>query len=85
MLQAWRSRNPVEIQDLNKNLFLLKFALKKEANLVCKTGPWSFDRNLIILNRISGNEEPSEFAMSRASLWVRDCDLPLKLRSEAMA
>lgn len=85
MLQAWRSRNPVEIQDLNKNLFLFKFSSKKEADLVCKNGPWSFDRNLLILNRISGNEQPSELAMNRASLWVRVYDLPLKLRSEAMA
>jgi hypothetical protein len=78
-------RNPVEIQDLNKNLFLFKFSSKKEADLVCKNGLWSFDRNLLILNRISGNEQPSELAMNKASLWVRVYDLPLKLRSEAMA
>jgi len=37
--QAWRSRNPIEIQDLNKNLFLFKFASKKEAELVCRNRP----------------------------------------------
>ncbi|MCI11056.1 hypothetical protein A2U01_0032155, partial [Trifolium medium] len=52
MVQAWRSRNPIEIQDLNKNLFVFKFATKKEAELVYKNGPWSFDRNLLILNKI---------------------------------
>jgi hypothetical protein len=85
MIQAWRSRNPIEIQDLNKNLFLFKFATKKEVELVCKNGPWSFDRNLLILNKISGNEQPSELAMDRASFWVRVYDLPLKLRTEGMA
>ncbi|CAJ2671908.1 unnamed protein product [Trifolium pratense] len=85
MTQAWRCRNPVDIQDLNKNLFLFKFATKKEAELVWKTGPWSFDRNLLILNRISGNEQPSELEMDRVSFWVRVYDLPLKLRSEGMA
>jgi hypothetical protein len=29
MIQAWRSRNQIEIQDLNKNLFLFKFASKR--------------------------------------------------------
>ncbi|GAU21788.1 hypothetical protein TSUD_329120, partial [Trifolium subterraneum] len=85
MTQAWRSRNPIEIQDLNKNLFLFKFATRREADLVCKNGPWSFDRNLLILNRISGNEQPSELAMDSVSFWVRVYDLPLKLRSEGIA
>lgn len=85
ILQAWRARNPVEIQDLNKNLFLFKFTSKREADLVCKNGPWSFDRNILVLNRISGTEQPSELAMNRSSFWVRVYDLPLKLRSEAMA
>jgi interleukin-1 receptor-associated kinase 1 len=85
MTQAWRCRNPVEIQDLNRNLFLFKFATKKEAELVCRNGPWSFDRNLLILNRISGDEQPSKLEMNRVSFWVRVYDLPLKLRSEGMA
>ncbi|MCH96370.1 hypothetical protein A2U01_0017356, partial [Trifolium medium] len=85
MTQAWRCRNPVDIQDLNRNLFLFKFATKKEAELVCRNGPWSFDRNLLILNRISGDEQPSELEMNRVSFWVRVYDLPLKLRSEGMA
>lgn len=85
MIQAWRVRNPIEIQDLNKNLFLFKFTSKREAEQVWKSGPWSFDRNLLILNRISGNEQPSELAMDRASFWVRVYDLPLKLRSEGIA
>jgi hypothetical protein len=85
MLQAWRARNPIEIQDLNKNLFLFKFTSKREADLVCKNGPWSFDKNILVLNRISGNEQPSELVMNRSSFWIRVYDLPLKLRSEAMA
>ncbi|XP_024629915.1 uncharacterized protein [Medicago truncatula] len=84
ILQAWRARNPVEIQDLNKNLFLFKFTSKREADLVCNNGPWSFDRNILVLNRISGTEQPSELAMNRSSFWVKVYDLPLKLRSEAM-
>jgi len=79
MIQAWRIRNPIEIQDLNKNLFLFKFTSKREAEQVWKNGPWSFERNLLILNQISGNEQPSELAMDKASFWVRVYDLPLKL------
>ena len=41
--QAWRLKNHVEVQDPNKNLFLFRFATKRDAELVLKNGPWSFD------------------------------------------
>lgn len=78
-------KNPVEIQDLNKNLFQFKFSTKRDADTIRRSGPWNFDRNLIILDRISGEEQPSDLDMFRVSFWVWVYDLPLKLRSEAMA
>jgi hypothetical protein len=43
IVQAWRLKNPVEVQELNKNLFLFKFSTKRDAEGVLKNGPWSFD------------------------------------------
>lgn len=60
MIQAWRLKNTVEIQDLNKNLFLFKFVSRRDAENILHSGPWSFDRNLLILDTISGEEQPSE-------------------------
>lgn len=42
-------------------------------------------RNLVILDRILGNEQPSEMALDSAPFWVRVYDLPLKLHSEGIA
>ncbi|MCH88312.1 zinc CCHC-type-like protein, partial [Trifolium medium] len=83
--QAWRLKNTVEVQDLNKNLFLFRFASKRDADSVMKNGPWSFDRNLVVLKRISGEEQPSDLEMHTGEFWTRIYDLPLKLRSESMA
>jgi hypothetical protein len=83
--QAWRLKNTVEVQDLNKNLFLFRFASKRDADSVMKNGPWSFDRNLVVLKRITGEEQPSDLDMHTAEFWTRIYDLPLKLRSESMA
>ncbi|XP_058751474.1 uncharacterized protein LOC131624535 [Vicia villosa] len=85
MISAWKLKNQVETQDLGKNLFLFKFATKRDLDFVIKNGPWSFDRLLLVLNRISGEEKPSDINMHFASFWVRIYELPLKLRSEAMA
>lgn len=52
IVNAWRLKNPVEVQDLNKNLFLFRFSSKRDLESVVKNGPWSFDRNIVILKRI---------------------------------
>jgi interleukin-1 receptor-associated kinase 1 len=83
--QAWRLKNPIEVQDLEKNLFLFRFSTKKDADTVLRNGPWSFDRNLLILHKVTGEEQPSDLNMHKISFWVRVYDLPFKLRSEAMA
>lgn len=85
MVQLWRLKNPVEIQDLSKNLFLFRFSSKRDVETVLRNGPWSFDRNLLLLEKLTGEEQPSGLMMNTESFWVRVYDLPLKLRSEAMA
>ncbi|XP_045821710.1 uncharacterized protein LOC123914553 [Trifolium pratense] len=85
IVQAWRLKNPVEVQELNKNLFLFKFTTKRDAEGVLKNGPWSFDRNLVILERISGEEQPSKLEMFNGVFWARVYDLPLKLRTDVVA
>lgn len=83
--QSWRLKNPVEIQDLNKNLYLFRFATRRDAENMLKGGSWSFDRNLLILQRVSSEEQPSDLEMHTVSFWTRVYDLPLKLRIESMA
>jgi hypothetical protein len=69
MTQAWRLKHPVDIQDLNKNMFLFHFCSKRHAKTVMRNGPWSFDRNLIILEFVSGDEQPTELEMNYVSFW----------------
>ncbi|KAK2436130.1 Ta11 non-LTR retrotransposon [Trifolium repens] len=85
IVQAWRLKNPVEVQELNKNLFLFKFSTKRDAEGVLKNDPWSFDRNLVLLERISAEEQPSNLEMFSGDFWARVYDLPLKLRTDVVA
>jgi hypothetical protein len=85
MIQAWRLKNQVEVEDLKKNLFLFRFATKRDAEKILNTGPWSFDRNLLILNRVTGEEQPADLEMNKVSFWVRVYELPLKIRSDSIA
>ncbi|CAI8619014.1 unnamed protein product [Vicia faba] len=83
MLGAWKLKNQMEVQELSKNLFLFRFAIKRDLESVLKNGPWSFDINLLILSRISGEEQPSDLNMHYGIFWVRIYELPLMLRFKA--
>ncbi|XP_058748819.1 uncharacterized protein LOC131621797 [Vicia villosa] len=85
IIGAWKLKNGVEVQELNKNLFLFRFATKREMEWVLRSGPWSFDRHLLVLDRVSGEEQPSNLNMHFGTFWTRVYDLPLMLRSETMA
>ncbi|XP_058764208.1 uncharacterized protein LOC131637617 [Vicia villosa] len=85
MIGAWRLKSPVETHELSKNLFLFRFSTKRDMENVLRQGPWSFDRNLLVLDRVSGEEQPSALNLHYGTFWVRIYDLPLKLRTEAMA
>lgn len=83
---SWRLKNPVEVEDLDKNLYLFRFSTKKDVDNVLKNGPWSFKNKVIILQKITGEEQPAELDMlKKVSFWVRIYELPLKLRSDSIA
>lgn len=85
MIGVWKLKNPVKVQELSNNLFLFPFATKRDLEGVLKNGPWSFDRNILVLARVSREEQPSGLDMHYGSFWIRVYELPLMLRSEAMA
>lgn len=63
MIGAWKLKNPVEIQELSKNLFLFRFATKRDLKNVMLNKPWSFDRNLLVLAHVSWEEQSSTLNM----------------------
>ncbi|XP_058746370.1 uncharacterized protein LOC131619274 [Vicia villosa] len=85
MISAWMLKNQVEIQELSKNLFIFKFSTKRDIEFVLKNDPWSLDRALLVLYRISGEEQPADLNLHTGIFWVRVYELPLVLRIEAMA
>lgn len=68
-VQSWQLKNTVEVQELNKNLFLFRFATKRDLENVLKLGPWSFEKKLIFLQRITGEEQPSDMELFSTDFW----------------
>ena len=61
----------------NKALFI--FQNEADAERVIVTGPWSFDKHLIILTRLDANIPFSQAAFTPMSFWIQIHDLPVKM------
>lgn len=67
MVHAWKLRNPIEEEDIRKNLFSFSIASKKDVELVLKKGLYSIYWNLLILERGFGEEQSTDLEMNRVS------------------
>lgn len=85
IIGAWKLKNLVESQELRNNIFIFRFTTKRDMASFLRNGPWSFDRNVLVLVHVSGEEQPSTLNMHFGVFWVRIYELPLILRYEAMA
>lgn len=82
---AWKLKNLIETQELSKDLFLFRFSTNRDLESVLQNGSWSFDRNLLVLDWVLGEEQPSDLDMHYGVFWVRTYELSFMLRSETMA
>lgn len=66
-------------------MFFFKFSTKRDLENMLRIEPQIFDKNLLVLTRFSGEEQPSILNKNYGSFWVRFYKLPLMLRKNAMA
>lgn len=84
MVGAWKIKNQVETQELSKNIFWFMFVIKRDLECVIWNSPWRFDKNLLIIARVSREEQPYDLNMHFGVFWVRINEFPLMLRLEVM-
>uniref|UniRef100_A0A803MRC1 CCHC-type domain-containing protein n=1 Tax=Chenopodium quinoa TaxID=63459 RepID=A0A803MRC1_CHEQI len=74
-------KGKVIIRKIESNLFAFQFFHWKDKEKVLDWCPWSFDQNLLLLNSITGDEQPSEVKLTHSPFWVRIENLPFNCRS----
>lgn len=85
MTGAWQLTQGVQIQKLNDVAMLFRFGHVVEKQRVVWRGPWSFDRNLVILQSIQKDQDPSEVDLNQCEFWVQVHELPFAGMNRAMA
>jgi hypothetical protein len=78
----WKTRQSFTVQDLggNKVAFVFEDAMDLERVLVNE--PWTYDKFLVVFQRVQGDEPIQDSMFSHTSFWVQLHNLPIKRRTE---
>ena len=68
--RAWGLDKSLQILEVGPNLFQFKFQSEFEMDRVLRGGPWSFDNQLLMLQRRKKGMTVGNIRMDKASLWV---------------
>ncbi|KAL5742125.1 hypothetical protein ACOSP7_028857 [Xanthoceras sorbifolium] len=78
----WRMTKGMDIEILGGNLFVFRFNCELDRKRVLEGGPWTFDKQLIVLREATGMGRISEIDFSWSPFWIQLHNLPLVCMSK---
>ncbi|XWS08105.1 hypothetical protein CRYUN_Cryun41cG0050700 [Craigia yunnanensis] len=70
MRPVWKLLRDAKVTILDANLFLFKFATKKDKVRIHEGSPWSFDKHLLVFEDCDGDLRSSDFIFDQANFCV---------------
>ena len=74
----WRTRKPFCIHDVYENKLVFEFENEMDLERVLESEPWTYDKHLILFQRIDNTTTISSLSFSKCSFWVQIHNLPIK-------
>ena len=78
LMGLWKAAGRVDMVDLGKGFFLMRFLLVEDLKLVLKKGPWFISEHFLTIRKWEANFKPSEAQVSSVDVWVRFHKLPIE-------
>jgi 14-3-3 protein epsilon len=82
MADVWRPVKGVKIKEATPGLFLFQFAHALDMEAVLQGGPWSFNNQMLIMERVSLGVQIENIPLHHADFWVQVHNLPTGLMAE---
>jgi hypothetical protein len=73
----WRIVGSVKFKKLKDNIWLFEFSDEGDKLRVLDGRPWSFDRQIVVLNEFDGSTPPSQLEFNHSPFWVQVHNMPL--------
>ena len=82
MRMLWKPNKSVQISEVDEELFLAEFGDGKDKKKVMDMCPWSYEKQLVLLQEFDGKLTPKEAEIRWAPFWVQIFNLPLNCRTK---
>ena len=83
--RAWGLNESMQILEVGLNLFQFKFQYEFDLDRILRGGPWSFDNQLLLLQRWKKGMNVGNIRLELASLWIQIWDAPFDMVSARVA
>lgn len=79
----WKTNKWVNFSELEAELFLVEFGDGKDKKKkVLDMSPWSFEKQLMIIQEFEGEQTPKEMELKWSPFWIQIFNLPLISRTK---
>nr|POE69162.1 uncharacterized protein CFP56_74507 [Quercus suber] len=78
MKMLWKPNRGLQISEIEDDMFLVEFGDGRDKKRVMEMSPWSFEKQLILLQEFEGELVPKEIVLKWSPFWVQIYNLPLK-------
>ena len=82
MRMLWKPNKSVQISEVDEELFMVEFGDGRDKKKVLDMCPWSYEKQLVLLQEFDGKFTPKEVEMRWAPFWVQIFNLPLNCRTK---
>jgi 14-3-3 protein epsilon len=82
MADIWRPVKGVKIKEATTGLFLFQFAHELDMEAVLQGGPWSFNNQMLIIERVQLGVQIDNIPLNHVDFWVQVHNLPTGLMAE---
>ncbi|XP_065628224.1 uncharacterized protein At4g02000-like [Quercus suber] len=78
MKMLWKPNKGLQISEIEDDMFLVEFGDGRDKKRIMEMSPWSFEKQLILMQDFEGELVPKEIVLKWTPLWVQIYNLPLK-------
>jgi 14-3-3 protein epsilon len=82
MADVWRPVKGVKIKEATPGLFLFQFAHALDMEAVLQGGPWAFNNQMLIVERVQLGVQLENIPLHHVDFWVQVHNLPTGLMAE---
>jgi hypothetical protein len=75
--RLWRTVGRVIFKEVQDNMWIFEFTEREDKKRVMAGRPWSYDRQIIVLNDFDGRVPPSQMDFTTSPFWIQVHDMPL--------